>query len=286
MDTDPGCQHPGLKTHVIWSCWPCSTSPWPGHPSSSGNLPVWWTLEIRWHSPQIVSGSKTATGKRSKVGARCPPRIHFCSFWVSFPANPEKKFASVFRHSVTQKKTWANSQKNGTIKWDQGTSACHHQCPWFWLMLWINPRVNQNRCESINQFHQNISESNQGRLQHSIQPLVYLWFAEWTSWWLCDMHNLTWWFIRYLFTILKINYQFVRKISGHWKCWPLWCHPSSCCLAIIVKQNFYMLDMPWSFKPRRIMYRMKQPLVWGGRTHIRIIESRYPQIHPGQKHPK
>ena len=201
-------------------------------------------------------------------------------------SKPGKEICKCFSAFSDAKKDMSNSQKNGTIKWDQGTSACHHQCPWFWLMLWINPRVNQNRCESINQFHQNISESNQGRLQHSIQPLVYLWFAEWTSWWLCDMHNLTWWFIRYLFTILKINYQFVRKISGHWKCWPLWCHPSSCCLAIIVKQNFYMLDMPWSFKPRRIMYRMKQPLVWGGRTHIRIIESRYPQIHPGQKHPK
>ena len=198
-------------------------------------------------------------------------------------SKPGKEICKCFSAFSDAKKDMSKFTK----KWNNQVGSRHVGLPSS-MSLVLTDAVDQPPCQPKQMWiNQSIpSESNQGRLQHSIQPLVYLWFAEWTSWWLCDMHNLTWWFIRYLFTILKINYQFVRKISGHWKCWPLWCHPSSCCLAIIVKQNFYMLDMPWSFKPRRIMYRMKQPLVWGGRTHIRIIESRYPQIHPGQKHPK
>lgn len=71
-------------------------------------------------------------------------------------SKPGKEICKCFSAFSDAKKDMSKFTKNGTIKWDQGTSACHHQCPWFWLMLWINPRVNQNRCESINQFHQNL----------------------------------------------------------------------------------------------------------------------------------
>ena len=77
----PGCPRPALKSHEVWSCWPCSTSPSTDRPWSSGNPPVWQTLELQWQLPQIVSRSQTATGKPSKADARCPLRIHSCSLW-------------------------------------------------------------------------------------------------------------------------------------------------------------------------------------------------------------